>query len=179
MPQPIPTTFNVLLPNLLRQIQTVTTFPAERCGVSQSGDPEQFMRQAEQVILMRCGDQRPDLKSVQGRGRISPLFDCQVTCILWTRAVLDEMQRDLIRLTDLTLGHFVYQAKLWDALLCYEPTDAQGNWLVAQPIWPGPAQSPMLGKGKDHVHPGWIWSGVEFTVKYAMLLPTPSSFNLG
>jgi hypothetical protein len=173
------TTFDVILLNLLVQLQTVTGFPAERCGVSQDGDPEQVQRQADQFILVRLDDQTPDPHSVTGRGRNQPLFTRRVFVVLWTRLLLDEAQRDLVHLTDAALGHLPAEAKLWDALLCYEPTDGGNNWLVSEPIKPGPCKAPIKGKRADAVFAGWMWSGLQFDVSYALSMPTPSSQNLG
>jgi hypothetical protein len=172
-------TFDVILNALLTQLQAVTTFPAERCGASQTGDPETFQRQADQFILVRAGPQRPDPHCFTGRGRADPVFMRKVTVVLWTRANLDEIGRDLIHLTDAVLGHFPAEALLWDALSLFQPTDSNQNWLISQPITTGPCTEPVAGKGESEVSGGWLHSGLEFDVSYVLTFNQANSQTLG
>lgn len=149
------------------RLMEVTGLPPERVAVDarQDADEPDLNLQADQYFLIRVKGQTP-APGVEGGGRVNTRVKRRIQVCLRTRLALDEAGRDLLWLTEQSLGHLEREHQLYDALSTYQPTDGKGNWLVAEPIVLEQSTEPR----KDKADPSWGRSAVEFVVDFALAL---------
>lgn len=163
-----PTTgMDVLLPLIQQRLMLVTTFPEERVIIDARDDEDDLKSQADQYVLLRGGGGSPG-PDFQGAGRNSLVLNEEIVCILHTRLQTDEATSDAQFLTNRSLGHYVARGLIWSALAGFQPVDADGNWLVTEPIWPRTYSKPRKSKAR----PGWGSSSLAFNVQYSAKIDT-------
>lgn len=144
MASPIPTTFDLVLAAVQARLMAVLEWPEERVVIDARTDAEadEVTPVADQFVRLRLEVRRPDPHSPVGRGRVYPELHVDFACTLRTRYDVDAANSDQTILTDATRGHLRAEHDLWDALWCFQPADGEENWLVREPIQPGPATAP-------------------------------------
>lgn len=159
---------DVLLLNLQARLSTVLGWPLERVVIDTEGDEQddETHYQAEQVVFLRTGGSSP-VPGFEGMGRVWAPERVRCSCVLWTRLGLDEVPGYAIGLTDPASGHEVAALAVRNALTAWQPTDADGNWLVQEPIERTSTTGPRRRKRKDGT---WAKSSVEFAMTYAPAL---------
>lgn len=115
---------------------------------------------AEQYVRLAVKARTPDDASVEGRGRVYPLARAMLSCTLRTRVLTDKATADRAALTADGRGHLRAEELIWDALTNFYPTDAEGNWLVAEPLKPRQGASPLRPPKE------WTQSVLDFQVSY-------------
>lgn len=130
--QPAPTTLNVVLLALQAKLIAALTFPAERVLLL-ARDGESHRPQADQYVSIRSRAQRWD-RSRTGAGRFDNRVRRRLTVTLSTRLLLDESSEDTDWMTHATLGHFVTEQALFDALEMWQPTNDDGDVLLFEPV---------------------------------------------
>lgn len=164
MASPIPTTLAVILPKIQARVMSVLSFPAERVVIDARTDPdaEEVQPQADQYVRIKVESRTPIDTSVEARGRIYPDMMARVSCTLRSRYDVDTVNSDQLALTAASTGHLVREHQLWDALIVFQPEDASGNWLVREPIKPGPATAPRKPPKE------WMQSVLEFSIIFIL-----------
>lgn len=160
MASPTPTTLDLVLASLQTRLVTVLEIPAERVVIDARNDPdaEEVVVQADQYVRIRVEQRSLDTHSVEARGRNYPDLNARISVVGRTRYDVDAVNSDQSILTDTSRGHLRLEHLLWDALLCFQPVDAQNNWLVREPVKPGAATAPRKPPK------GWMSSTLEFNV---------------
>lgn len=114
---------------------------------------------ADQYLRLAVKARTPDDASIEGRGRVYPLLRASLSCTLRTRILTDKTTADRDALTAAAArGHLRVEELLWDALLLFHPEDADGNWLLSEPI------KPRSGAGPTRPPKGWTQSVIDFQV---------------
>lgn len=116
----------------------------------------------EQYVRLQVKSRNPVSETVEARGRIYPHMKASISCVLRTRVNLDTAVSDVSALTVASRGHLPVEHTLWDALLCFQPVDSEGDWLVTEPIKPRGASQPIKPPKE------WVQSTIDFEVTFAM-----------
>ncbi len=164
---PKPTYVHDIFVNLRQRLMDQLDFPPERVLVVAQRRGRIRHDQADTYLELQPGAQSPvDISTWHGAGRYDLRVNRVVRVKIWTRLALDEINEDFQRLTNASLGHLKTEGQVYDALAGYQPTDDEGNWLVAEPIRPGSATEP----DSDGEENGWINSTVSFDMEFLVPL---------
>jgi hypothetical protein len=159
------TRIDPILLAIQQQIMAVTGFPAERALIV---DPEDlpFKPQGDQFCCTWLMDGDWDLPILEGGGRVDARLRETVAVTLYTRFGTDVATSGLSWLTDASLGHAFWRHQILDALVLFQPTDANGNWLCSQPLVPRSTRRPRRERDEKN----WGSSTVAFLVEYEAAL---------
>lgn len=162
--EPIPTSLSAILLAIQTRLVEVLSWPEERIVLDARDDPdaEAVQPQADAFLRIRTEARTPVGETVDARGRKHPHMRARISVTLRTRCDLDKVNSDQIALTHASRGHFAAEHKVWDALIVFQPEDDAGNWLVFEPIKPGPATSPRKPPK------GWMGSQIEFNLGFIL-----------
>lgn len=169
----VATNLDVILAAIQARIIDWLDWPDERVIVDARADAHHDQTgptQAEQYVRLQVKARTPDQPSYQGRGRIYPKIFAAITCILRTRVNLDPSQSDQIALTlaatddDPARGHLPVEHQVWDALVGFYPEDADGNWLLSEPIEPRTGSAPLKPPKE------WMQSVLDFNISFLLAL---------
>ncbi len=134
--------------------------PLERILVTAEDDPPFF--NGEQVVVIQVlGEQAVSPNNVAA-GRINNERKRTLRIHARTRQVVDPADQDAVHLTDVQVGHLEFEDTITDALETFQPTDNNGNQLVAWPLWLGSWSDPKRHKDQ----PEWMVSRAECVVAY-------------
>ena len=145
--QPIPTSLDVILPVLRARLVSVTGLPAERVGALQRNDVP-FNAHGDNYVFLRVEDSSFDMADIIGAGRIDSREEVLLSLTVRSRLATDEANMDWKWLTDESYGNLRLRHRCIDALLCFQPLDDDGNWLVTEPIKPTTTRRPRKEEGK-------------------------------
>jgi hypothetical protein len=106
-------------------------------------------------------------------GRIDTRVERTLHVRVLTRLALDEPDRDSTWIKDKTLGHFVLEESVCDALQNFQPTDTDGNWLVDRPLHLANTDNAET----DEDEPGWGHSIIQVNLAYILPLTQPPDPN--
>lgn len=155
-PAVLRTTLNAVLDLLQLKVQTALSFPPERVQVM-ARDDNTFDPQADQYVMIRAKTQRWN-KARDGGGRFYNLAERRITVTLRTRLALDESTQDVEWTTNPTLGHYVTEHALFDALEMWQADDVDGNLLLNEPVHLEEASAAE----KPAAERGWGQAGYSF-----------------
>ncbi len=162
------TYIHAILPLLQARVMAVTGWPAERVLVWRAKRSQQWEEahhiNADQYCAIRPGAQNNYAPSFEGGGRYDIRASRKVIVVLWTRAALDELTTDELSLSDDTLGHFVHELAIVNALAGFQPMDADQNIYSTCPMEPGSITESVAGSKDDD----WTRSELSFDLQFCV-----------
>lgn len=171
MAEPVATDFDAILHAIQARLMAVLDWPEARVLIDARSDEDAdaAIPVADQYLRLKLASCTPDAASVEARGRKYPNATARVQVILRTRIDTDKVNSDdqflthrAAEPTERSRGHLVAWGRVWDALLCFQPEDDDGNWLVFEPIKPAEASGPRKPPK------GWGQSVLGFTVGFIL-----------
>ena len=171
MPLPVATSARTLLSAIQAQLASATGVTANRVLIVQRPDTPHF--QGDKDILVRLGPPAPEDGFTVGAGRHCCLLTRQLQVTPRTRWATDESDRDDLSLLDEVNGHLALEEAVVDALHVWVPTDAQENWLTAQPLHWLPSAPPVR---ETPLSRSWVHTDLVFAVRYQLRLPTNNGY---
>lgn len=169
MPAIVPTGWAAILTAVETQLITVTGFPNERINNS-TEDGESAHFQGDQDIVMRTGNLTPVGPDIDSKGRLAIRIVRQLQVIPRTSIAVDTHGLTDAWLTDPSFGHLQLEEAIFNALQGFEPSDANGNWLVTEPMRLVPSQPPIRPAPPDLKPAVWGSSTLTFEITYLMAL---------
>lgn len=151
-----------ILPVMQQRLMAVLGFPKERVKLScRRNTPHPH----EQYVVVRPRSHITHQVYRHGGGRADTRVTRRVAVELWTRLALDETGDSEQWLLDASLGHLDREHQIFDALENFQPLNAQGDWLVYQPLKLYPTSDPDLEEPDE---PEWGRSVQEYDVSYVL-----------
>jgi hypothetical protein len=89
---------------------------------------------AVQDVLVRPAGFRVQIPWADTEGRVGMLIRRTILLTPRTRMELDQADQDIDLLTDASLGHFVFEEAIINALHLYQPLDGAGDALTIEPM---------------------------------------------
>lgn len=159
------TSLAAILPVLRARLVSKTGRPQERVLQVQRQDPA-FDGHGDDYIYVRIEDGDFDDANVIGAGRIDAREILPFAVVVRTRKYLDEANNDYVWVTD----HDALRLSVHDAMICFTPTDADGNHLTTEPIKPDNSRRPRKDEGRDRRNKEWGQSELRYRMTYMLNL---------
>ncbi len=135
---------------------------ASRCLITALPAANVPHTQGDQDVLVRLMNENPNEGFIEGGGRVVDYRYRTLEITVRSRTYLDDVQQDLVRLTDSTLGHIVLEDAVVNALQCIQIGDSSQN-LLTEPMTVGSISTPE----KDRDDPNWVSSSLSVKVPYS------------
>lgn len=166
MPTVIRTNLAVILSVLRARLVDVTGLPPERVGLLQREEAP-FNAHGDGYVYLRVEDGGFDMPDLIGAGRIDTREEILFSVTARSRCALDESNMDWLWLTEESLGNLKLRHAVLEAMVCFQPTDSEGNWLVTEPIKPSRSRRPRKEPGtRDRPNKDWGESVTYWELKY-------------
>lgn len=160
-----PATCREILLAIRTRLVAATSLDDAQVGVF-AGDPEDAPHHLAGQDVLLCPREEPIGEGDAGGGRYTGLRVRHLDIAVRTRLWVDNPDSDLARLTDVSLGHFVVEDLVADALHLWlpvaaadEPGDLDG---IAMPLECGTFSAPR----RSHSAKGWVISTLAVTFAY-------------
>lgn len=150
-----------------QRVMDVMLFPPERVLIV-ARDVLAQEPQADQFVRIRPRGGPIYYPTYEGGGRMDTRVRRSCSATLRTRMATDEPTQDLFWLNDVSIGHLEKEHALFDALVAFQPTDSDDNWLVTQPLEPKAVTTPEKARGAKMLE--WGESTFEFVIHYQLAL---------
>ncbi|MDE2105775.1 MAG: hypothetical protein KGL39_51600 [Patescibacteria group bacterium] len=161
-PLPIRASLKDILLLIQTQVVAITGLDISRVIITAKSPDQVLHAGATEDILLRVMGERPDTNQIDGAGRIVNNRLRTVQVVVRTKVALDPTGQDQVHLTDPTLGHFVLEDSVVDALEEFFPLDINGNLLTAVPVRIGPWGLPTPDREDDT----WLSSTADLEIVY-------------
>ncbi len=160
-----PTPIGVILLAIKAQLALITGLDATRVHID-ARDPSDIEHiDGGQDIIVRPMYERREPGMLEGGGRVNDRRVREVQVICRSRAYLDEVDSDEVRLTDPALGLLALEDKVADALEIFAAGDTAGNIFTFPMFLDGPGAAEP-----DRDDPNWLHSAFTVQVGYVRVL---------
>lgn len=158
----LPSSLADILPKIQDELVLRLGIPSERVIFD---DPSMiiFPQQSDQVIVIWPDVESCNLKDTLGTGRLQTREIVSLEIAVFTKKMTDSPNSKQSWLMD----HLKLRHAVLDAMVCFQPSDPAGNWLISRPILPRRDSSPEKMMKRD---PGWGQSRMIFEIEYTLRL---------
>ena len=119
----------------------------------------------DQDVILRVMGERREGGMLEGAGRVDDRRTREIQVVMRSRVYLDQVEQDLIRLTDASLGHLWLEDAVADALEIFMATDGDGNVLTTPWYLEGPTAPQAMRNDRN-----WVWSAFTCSFDYERAL---------
>jgi len=146
---------------LQAQIVAKTSLDVSHVGVVADDGLDVPTYQGDQDVLIRPMEENKEPGMLEGSGRVDDRRDRKIFIYCRTRLYLDQVDSDLARLSDASLGHLALEDAVANAVEIWAATDANNNILSFPTYVEGPTHPQKL-----RADPNWVCSTFTATIGY-------------